>query len=176
MALSLQHLLDLVALHPALATAAAFAVAAGEALLVIGVFVPSTVVLMGIGGLIGLGKLPFWPLFLATTAGAAMGDQISYYLGHLYKARLAGLWPLSRYPNLLAAGRRYFVRHGGKSIVIGRFIPGIKAVVPGVAGMMGMGALPFTVLNLLSAAAWAAAHLLPGLSTWLISLPPAAAG
>jgi len=39
--------------------------------------------------------------------------------------------------------------------------------VSGVAGMMGMGAFRFTLLNLLSAAAWAAAHILPGVSAGL---------
>jgi undecaprenyl-diphosphatase len=53
------------------------------------------------------------------------------------------------------------------SIVIGRFIPGIKPVVSGVAGMMGMGAIRFTLLNLLSAIAWAAVHILPGVSAGL---------
>jgi hypothetical protein len=53
------------------------------------------------------------------------------------------------------------------SIVVGRFIPGIKPVVSGVAGIMGMGAVRFTLLNLLSATAWAAVHILPGFSAGL---------
>jgi undecaprenyl-diphosphatase len=52
-------------------------------------------------------------------------------------------------------------------VVIGRFIPGIKPVVSGVAGIMGMGAVRFAILNFLSAIAWAAVHLVPGLWTGL---------
>jgi undecaprenyl-diphosphatase len=163
----LQSLLDFIALHPALAIAAAFVVAAGEALLIIGLVVPSTVVLVGIGSLVGFGKLPFWPIFIATTLGAAVGDQVSYWFGHVYKARVGDVWPFSRYRGLLTAGQQYFALHGGKSIVIGRFIPGVKAVVAGVAGMMGMGVVRFTVLNIVSSAAWAAVHLLPGVSAGL---------
>jgi undecaprenyl-diphosphatase len=165
-----QHLLDIVAQNPMLAVWVAFVVAAAEAVLVIGLFVPSTTVLVGIGGLIGLGKLPFWPVFWAVALGAAVGDAVSYWIGHTYRERLYGIWPFSRYVSLLASGQEYFNVHGGKSVVIGRFIPGVKAVVPGIAGMMGMNPLRFTTLNILSAFAWAATHLLPGMSAgWVIA-------
>ena len=75
----LQQLLDFIGLHPTLAIAAAFLVSAGEALPIIGLFSPSTVVLVGIGGLVGLGKVSFWPVFIATILGASLGDAISYW-------------------------------------------------------------------------------------------------
>ncbi len=163
----LQHLLDFIGLHPTLAIAAAFLVSAVEALPIIGLFSPSTIVLVGLGGLVGLGKVSFWPIFIATILGAAIGDAISYSAGRIYKERFAEIWPFTRYRRLWVAGQRHFDRHGGKSIVIGRFIPGIKPVVSGVAGMMGMGVFRFTILNLLSAIAWAAVHILPGVSAGL---------
>jgi membrane protein DedA with SNARE-associated domain/membrane-associated phospholipid phosphatase len=163
----LQDFLNFIGLHPNLAIAAAFLVSAGEALPIIGLFSPSTVVLVGIGGLVGLGKVSFWPAFIATILGATIGDAISYWTGRIYKNHLVEIWPFSRHHGLLATGQRHFARHGGMSIVIGRFVPGIKPVVSGVAGMMGMGALRFTILNLLSAIAWAAVHILPGVSAGL---------
>ncbi|HPQ96307.1 MAG TPA: DedA family protein, partial [Thiolinea sp.] len=167
----LQTLLDYTAQHLWLAVGLAFLISAGEALLVVGLFVPSTLVLVGLGGLVGLGRLDFWPIFLATTVGAVVGDALSYWIGHHYRERLYNIWPFSHYQGLLQRGHDYFAHHGGKSVVIGRFIPGVKAVVPGIAGMMGMNPLRFTVLNVVSAFAWAATHLLPGLSAgWLLSL------
>jgi membrane protein DedA with SNARE-associated domain/membrane-associated phospholipid phosphatase len=163
----LQDFINFTGLHPNLAIAAAFLVSAGEALPIIGLFSPSTVVLVGIGGLVGLGKAPFWPVFIATVIGASIGDAISYWTGRIYKEHLVEIWPFSRHPGLLTTGQRHFARRGGMSIVIGRFIPGIKPVVSGVAGMMGMGAFRFTILNLLSAIAWAAVHILPGVSAGL---------
>ncbi|OQX07433.1 MAG: hypothetical protein BWK73_28115 [Thiothrix lacustris] len=165
-----QPLLDLATQHPLLAIALAFAISAGEAMLVIGLFVPSTIVLVSLGGLVGLGKLPFWPIFLAATAGAVVGDALSYWVGYKYREHLYAIWPFSRYASLLDNGQAYFLVHGGKSVVIGRFIPGVKSVVPSVAGMMGMKPLRFTVLNVLSAFTWAAAHLLPGLSAGVVML------
>ena len=65
-----QGALDYIGSNPSLGVAAAFLIAMGEALLIIGLFVPSTATLIAIGGLVGLGKLPFWPVFIATFLGA----------------------------------------------------------------------------------------------------------
>ncbi|MET0481430.1 MAG: VTT domain-containing protein [Aestuariivirgaceae bacterium] len=162
-----QGALDYIAANPTLGIAAAFLIAMGEALLIIGLFVPSTATLIAIGGLVGLGKLPFWPVFIATFLGAVAGDAISFWVGYIYRDRLKEIWPFSRYRGLFEAGQAYFAKHGGKSVVIGRFIPGVKAVVPGIAGMMDMGVVRFQVLNVLSAVVWAAAHILPGISAGL---------
>ena len=156
-----QGALDYIGSNPTLGVTAAFLIAMGEALLIIGLFVPSTATLIAIGGLVGLGKLPFWPVFIATFLGAVAGDAISFWVGYIYRDRLKEIWPFSRYRGLFEAGQAYFAKHGGKSVVIGRFIPGVKAVVPGIAGMMDMGVVRFQVLNVLSAVVWAAAHSCP---------------
>jgi membrane protein DedA with SNARE-associated domain/membrane-associated phospholipid phosphatase len=158
-----QSLLDWLSLHPNYAGAAVFVVAMGEALFIIGLVVPSTVVLVGAGTLVGLGKLPFWPVFLLTVIGATAGDAISYWFGHVYKSRIKSMWPFSHYPDAIAKGEAYMQRHGGKSVFIGRFVPGVKAVIPGIAGMTGMNPWRFTVINIVSAFAWAALHLFPSI-------------
>ncbi len=159
-----RQLLEFAGQHPGPAALLAFLVAMAEAMLIVGLFVPSTVVLVGLGGLTGLGQLPFWPIFLATTAGAIAGDAVSYWIGRGYGHRLRTVWPFARYAGLIEAGERFFASHGGKSVVIGRFVPGVKAVVPTVAGMLGMGFPRFSALNVVSAVLWSAAHILPGFS------------
>jgi undecaprenyl-diphosphatase len=157
------HLLDWLSLHPNYAGVAVFIVAMGEALFVIGLVFPSTAVLLGAGTLVGLGKLPFWPVFILTVLGATAGDAISYWFGHVYKYHVKAMWPFSRYPDAIAKGEAYMQRHGGKSVFIGRFVPGVKAVIPGIAGMTGMDPWRFTVINIVSAFAWAAVHLFPAI-------------
>ncbi len=154
--------LEYFALHPNWAIALVFVISLGEALLVIGLVVPSTAVLIGAGTLIGAGKLPFWPIMIASILGCIAGDQISYWAGRIYGDRLRTLWPLKNYPHLLAKGEEYVRLHGGKSIAIGRFVPGIKAVVPGIAGMFGMSQSYFLTVNFFSGIVWAALHVLPG--------------
>ena len=159
----IQPYLDYFVAHPNWAIAVVFLIAFGEALLIIGLFVPSTVVLVSAGALVGTGLLPFWPVFLATSFGAIAGDQVSYWAGRLYGERLKTYWPLDRYPALVARGEDFVRRHGGKSIALGRFIPGVKAVVPGIVGMLGMGQIYFAAINFSSGVVWTAAHVLPGI-------------
>jgi len=149
-----------------------FAVAIGEAVFILGLFVPSTPVLLLAGGIIAQGKLPFWEVYMAAVLGAIIGDAISYTVGFWMKDRIKGVWPFRNYLDLIARGEVFFAKHGGKSVFIGRFIPGVKAVVPGIAGMFGMPYRKFTIINVTSAFAWAAAHILPGmlLSAWLKSI------
>lgn len=158
-----QTLLDFIGAHPNLAILIVFLISAGEALFIIGLFVPSTVVLVSAGTLIGMGKLAAIPIFLATMTGAIVGDGLSYWIGHIWKEHIRRVWPFSRYTSLLDRGEAFFAQHGGKSIFIGRFIPGVKAVVPGVAGIVGMNPIRFTAINVFSAIIWTGAHLLPGM-------------
>jgi undecaprenyl-diphosphatase len=159
----IQPYLEYFSQNPGWAIAIAFLIAFGEALLIIGLFVPSTAVLVGAGMLVGTGHLEFWPVFLATAAGAIAGDQVSYWAGRLFGERLKTLWPLNHYPQLVARGEDFVRGHGGKSIAIGRFVPGVKAVVPGIVGMLGMGQAYFAVVNFSSGLVWAAAHIFPGI-------------
>jgi membrane protein DedA with SNARE-associated domain len=159
----IQPYLDFFTQHPGWAIAIVFLIAFGEALLIIGLFVPSTAVLVGAGMLVGTGHLEFWPVFIATAVGAILGDQLSYWAGRLFGDRLKSLWPLNRYPVLVARGEDFVRKHGGKSIAIGRFVPGVKAVVPGIVGMFGMGQAYFATINVTSGLVWTAAHVLPGM-------------
>jgi len=149
-----------------------FLVCIGEAVFILGLLVPSMPILLLTGGIIAQGGLPFWPVFLAASLGAILGDAISYGIGHLLKDRIKTVWPFKHHLGVIEKGEFFFARHGGKAIFIGRFITGVKAVIPGVAGMMGMPYAYFTMINVLSAFVWAAAHILPGmlLTQWLDSI------
>jgi membrane protein DedA with SNARE-associated domain len=149
-----------------------FAVAIGEAVFILGLLVPSTPVLLLAGGIIAEGKLPFWEVYIAAVLGAVIGDAISYTMGFWLKDKIKTIWPFRNYLPLIERGEKFFAKHGGKSVFIGRFIPGVKAVVPGIAGMFGMDYRKFSIINVTSAFAWAAAHIIPGMlvSAWLKSM------
>ena len=159
----IDQILTFIADNPSLAGLVCFLAAMGEALFVIGLVVPSTVVLVGAGALIGLGKLDPLPIFIWTTLGATAGDAISYWIGYTFKDRIRSTWPMTRYSSLLDSGEEFFRKHGGKSVFIGRFVPGVKSVVPGIAGMVGMNWTRFTIVNVTSAAVWTATHMVPGM-------------
>ncbi len=158
----MQALIDFLTQHPALALGAVFAAALLESVAVIGTVLPGSSVVFAAGVLIGLQALDPWWVAAVAVIGAILGDGFSYWLGHRYHERLRTWWPLSAHPELFARGQAYFAEHGGKSVFLGRFLGPVRAIVPVVAGMSDMPVLRFTVVNVLSAVAWSAAHLLPG--------------
>ncbi len=157
------QLLAWVALHPIWAGLIVFLVAMAESLAIVGVIVPGVAMMFGIGALISAGALHFWPTLIWAVAGAVLGDGLSFFLGRHYQQQLRGFWPFSRHPEMLDQGVRFFQRYGGKSVVFGRFVGPVRAVVPLVAGMLGMSPARFLAANIGSALAWAPAYLLPGM-------------
>jgi undecaprenyl-diphosphatase len=158
-----QDLLAWVSANPGWAHLAVFLVALIESLAIVGLIVPGVLMMVGAGALIATGALHFWPVCLWAIAGAVIGDGLSYWLGHLYQERLNTLWPFTRYPESLETGVRFFEKYGGKSVAFGRFVGPVRAVIPLVAGMMGLSAGRFLLANILSAIVWAPVYLLPGI-------------
>ncbi len=155
-------ILAFIAQHSGMAYGAIFLVSFSESLALVGLLMPGTVIMFGVGAVVATGSLGLSPVLLLAMAGAVAGDGVSYWLGHRYKERLVNLWPFSRYPEMLNKGEAFFHRHGGKSILFGRFVGPGRPVIPVVAGMLGMGPAHFAVVNVLSAVGWALVYILPG--------------
>jgi membrane protein DedA with SNARE-associated domain/membrane-associated phospholipid phosphatase len=132
-----------------------------ESLPLVGSIIPGTTMIMAVAALVPSGAIHLWPLLGAAVLGAIGGDGFSYWLGHHYHREIAQVWPLSRYPQILSLGEQAFAKHGGKSVFIARFAPAIRAIVPLVAGILRMNPIRFYAVNILSALAWAPAHILP---------------
>ena len=159
----LTPLFDWLQAHPLMALGLVFLTAFGESLAFVGILVPGAVLMVAFGALVALDVMPLGATLLAAILGAIAGDGLSYWLGHHYRERLRGFWPFSRHPELLTRGEAFFHRHGGKSVLFGRFFGPVRAVVPAVAGMLEMPAGRFLLVNVISAILWAPAYLLPGL-------------
>ncbi|MFM0503471.1 bifunctional DedA family/phosphatase PAP2 family protein [Paraburkholderia caffeinilytica] len=156
------HLLHLLAGHPAWTLTVVFLAAFLEAIAVIGTFIPGSTAMFLAGALAGTGSLSLGWVFLWAIAGAVAGDGMSFWIGSRYKDRIVQFWPFSTHPQILEAGHRFFQKHGAKGVVFARFIGPLRAIVPVVAGMLGMPPLRFYAMNVLSALLWAPAHILPG--------------
>jgi membrane protein DedA with SNARE-associated domain len=139
-----------------------FLLAFGESLAVVSLIFPATVMLWGIGALIGAGGLDFAPIWAAAVVGAGLGDWLSYGLGRYFRDGIARVWPLSRYPDLLPRGHAFFVKWGAPGVFISKFFGPLRAAAPLAAGVAGMPWLPFQAANWLSAIAWAFLTLAPG--------------
>ncbi|KZZ07333.1 hypothetical protein A3749_15640, partial [Oleiphilus sp. HI0078] len=160
-----QPLIAWLELNPNWVFVAVLLIAFIESLALAGVIVPGVLLLFLVSALAGHINLPIEWLLLSGFLGAILGDGISFFLGHYFKDSLRNIWPFSRYPKTLQSGERFFHKHGGKSVMLGRFIGPIRPVIPIVAGMLGMSQTRFTVFNALSATIWAPFYILPGYLT-----------
>jgi len=159
----LDPLLTFITHHPGLAYGVIFLISLSESLALIGLLVPGTVIMFGIGAIVvASGSLSLLPVLLVAMAGAVAGDGVSYWLGHHYRERLVTIWPFSHYPGMLKKGETFFHRHGGKSVLLGRFVGPVRPVIPVVAGMLGMRPVRFSVVNVISAVGWAVVYIMPG--------------
>ncbi|HTO40813.1 MAG TPA: DedA family protein [Rhizomicrobium sp.] len=157
--MTLNHLIDVtisfVQANQAWAAPIAFAAAFGESLALLSLLVPGTIMLIGMGAIIGASDLPFWPVWFAAACGAALGDWVSYWIGLRFENRIAHIWPLSRYPHLLPKAHAFFQTWGTLGVFSGRFLGPLRAFVPLVAGISEMPLRLFQMANVTSALLWA---------------------
>jgi membrane protein DedA with SNARE-associated domain len=141
----------------------------GESLAVVSLFVPATVILLGVGATISAADLAFWPIWLGAVVGAASGDWLSYEVGRWLEDRAHHTWPLSRYPDMIAKGEAFTRKYGVGAVFIGRFFGPARAFVPLAAGIFEMPRALYLPANVSSAMVWAFVLLLPGagLAEWL---------
>jgi membrane protein DedA with SNARE-associated domain len=153
---------DLASSHPHYAYVAVFLLALSEAIPVVGTIVPGSTLVLGISALATSADADPWVLFLAATTGAIAGDGFSFWLGRHYRGTVLSTWPLSHYPQLIDRSKSLIAQYGAASVALARFTAVVRAFVPLVAGILRMAPRHFYAANILSALAWAPAHVFPG--------------
>lgn len=148
----------------------AFLVAGAESVIGLSLFVPSTVIFLSMAAVFEASGHDSIMLWATAAIGASAGDLVGYAIGYHLQGDAQRIWPLSRKPEILAAGQRFFARWGILSILICRFLGPARSVVMLVAGLCRMPLLRFIPASLVSAAIWAAAVLGPGVIgvRWLL--------
>lgn len=174
--MSLTETLQQLAPSPELLLFLVGAISLLESLALVGLLLPGVVLITAAASLAGHQDMAVTTLLLAAFVGAILGDGISFSLGYTQRERVTRLWPLSRHPEWLARGARFFQRYGSLSVFFGRFVGPVRPVIPLIAGMLHMSPRAFLWANLTSAALWAPAYVLPGYllgQTWqqLLTIP-----
>ena len=130
----------------------------------VGLVVPGeTVMLLG-GAVAGQGAIDIYLLIAIAWFSAWAGDTTSFFIGR----RLGRGFVLKHGPRVGISHERfervesYFGRHGGKTILIGRFISLVRALAPFVAGSSGMRYRAFVPYSILGTGLWSTVHLLIG--------------
>jgi membrane protein DedA with SNARE-associated domain len=164
----LQTVLTWAALNPGWSGLIVCAISLSESLIVVGLFIPGVIAMSAIGGLVSSGALKLLPTLIWAIIGAIGGDSISYFIGRKFNDDLANFWIFRKFPKWLSRGKEFFIKHGSKSIVVGRFVGPVRPFIPAVAGMMSMDPRQFFIANVISAILWAPIYMLPGYSIFKI--------
>ena len=133
--------------------------------LLVGFFLPGDSLLVSAGLLVATSRLDInvYLLGLILTVASIAGNSLGYYIGKATGPRL-----FSREDSLLfnkkhlVRAHEFYERHGGKTIVIARFMPIIRTFVPVVAGMAQMEYRRYTIYNVLGGFLWIWALLFIG--------------
>ncbi len=158
-----QLILDWIAAHPHLAGVMTFLIAFVETLLVIGFFIPGTILLFGVGVLVGQGSVPLEIAASSLVIGGVAGDAFGYWIGRRYRDQILALNFFKKRQRTIDFAERLINRHTGKALLLARLIGQIRPIVPMIAGMMNVPTRKFFFYNVLSAVIAAAFHLLPGM-------------
>jgi len=133
-----------------------------EGVPVVSLLVPSSALFVAVGSMQGAFGGNFVSLWLSATAGAILGDLVTYGIGRYFKDDAQRIWPLSRRPELLIKGRSIIDRWGILAILGGKFLGFMRPFLPITAGVMEMNFVVFCMASVLSSLVWSGVFLAPG--------------
>jgi membrane-associated protein len=131
------HLAAFVAAHGVWVYALLFAIVFCETGLVVTPFLPGDSLLFVVGTLAAAGGMDIGAVMTVLVAAALCGDNVNYWIGRWAGLKVFGRWIN---PSYLRRAHDFYERHGGKTIIIARFVPIVRTYVPFVAGL---GAMPY---------------------------------
>jgi membrane-associated protein len=140
-----------------------FAIIFSETGFVVTPFLPGDSLLFVAGALAALGGMDIMILIAVLLAAAALGNTLNYQIGR-YLGPKVFQWENSRFFNKAALMKThlFYETHGGKTLVISRFLPLFRTFAPFVAGIGAMTWARFTFFNLIGAFAWVVSLTLTG--------------
>lgn len=132
-----------------------------------GVPLPVIPLLVAAGALAADGRLDAGVVLAVGVAASLLSDLLWYWLGRRLGGKVLGfLCRVALEPETcVRSTENAFRRHGALTVVFAKFVPGLSTVAPPLAGMIGMPAAVFLLLDALAAAIWTAVFVATG---WLL--------
>ena len=155
-----QYLLELIGTYGPWIHAILFLIVFAETGLVVTPFLPGDSLLFAAGALGASGALDARVAAVVLITAAVIGNFTNYAIGRFAGARLIHLsqtdprWRRWINPDYVARAHEFFGRHGGKAIVLTRFMPIVRTFLPFVAGVAEMPAGAFAFYNITGGVAW----------------------
>ncbi len=158
-----KHLAVLVQQYGVWIYAILFAIIFSETGFVVTPFLPGDSLLFVAGGLAALGGMDIAVLVAVLVVAATLGNMLNYQIGRFIGPRVFK-WEDSLFFNKAALEKTeaFYEKHGGKTLILSRFLPLFRTFAPFVAGVGRMAYLRFTFFNLIGAGLWVVSLTLAG--------------
>ncbi|MXR35712.1 DedA family protein [Rhodobacteraceae bacterium CH30] len=148
------HLAELAAAYGPWIYAILFLIVFCETGLVVTPFLPGDSLLFVAGALAAMGEMNIHAMVALLICAAIIGDGVNYAIGRYFGEKLAARYPKLIRPEYLAKTHTFYEKHGGKTIILARFVPIVRTFAPFVAGIGKMGYRHFAFYNVTGAVLW----------------------
>ncbi len=149
-----QHLSRVIADYGVWTHLILFFIVFAETGLVVTPFLPGDSLLFAAGTFAALGSLDLWLLVVMLIAAAILGDTVNYWVGAWVGPRaFSGNIRFLR-KDYLDRTHAFYEKHGGKTVILARFVPIIRTFAPFVAGVGAMTYPKFITYNVVGAVLW----------------------
>lgn len=156
------HLGQIIATYGVMTYAILFAIIFMETGLVFTPFLPGDSLLFAAGAFAALGSLNIAALLVLLFVAAVLGDTANYWIGHFFGKQIIAHPRIPIDEEHIKETQKFYKKHGGKTIIIARFMPIIRTFAPFVAGIGTMDYVQFLLYNVVGAAIWVLLATLAG--------------
>jgi membrane-associated protein len=157
-----RHLAEFASQYGAWIYALLFAIIFSETGFVVTPFLPGDSLLFAAGALAAVGEMNVHGLFALLTAAAIAGNSVNYAVGYFFGEKAFAENARFLKKEYLDRTHLFFEKHGGKTIILTRFVPILRTFAPFVAGAGRMSLTRFQCYNFIGAVAWTASFIYGG--------------
>jgi len=125
-------------------------------------FLPGDSLLFAVGAFAALGSFHLVAMLLLLGAAAILGDTANYWIGHFFGDRILHNKRFRIKQEYMDKTHAFFQKHGGKTIILARFVPIVRTFAPFVAGIGEMNYPRFLSFNVIGGIAWVCLFTLAG--------------
>lgn len=117
-------------------------------------FLPGDSLLFAAGAFAALGSLNIWVLSILLFVAAVLGDTANYWIGYFFGKKIVAHPKIPIDEGHIKETQKFFHKHGGKTIILARFMPFIRTFAPFVAGVSRMDYKRFFLYNVIGGVLW----------------------
>lgn len=156
------HLTEIVSNYGLTAYLILFLIIFAETGFVVTPFLPGDSLLFAAGAIAAIGGLNVWLILAVLVAAAIFGDTTNYWIGHFFGEKLIANPKIPIKKEHIDKTQEFYKKHGGKTIILARFVPIVRTFAPFVAGVGKMDYQKFITYNVIGGITWVALFTLAG--------------